>query len=208
MQAQNTFQPVKLSSVTVACQRCLVPMAVLKPDSCSMIDPGSKLTYDGDAIPNMPSQLESYTCLFMASFGRCGQCNSRYWFLDVYLHTADGDPIYALLANDLDKPDQHYTALHPTGSWLIYGYATEHGRAFHHSIGPLLPSGDDYDFWRLAASRATELIPDLIAMQTAVTREAITAGIEQLSQYPMGIERHASGSSRIIDEAPAPYSAQ
>lgn len=207
MSIEPVVEITPLTTAAVNCPRCTGTIAHANQHGVTTTIPGTFLYTDGDAIPNMPSQLESYTCLFMASFGRCGQCNSRYWFLDVYLHTADGDPIYALLANDLDKPDQHYTALHPTGSWLIYGYATEHGRAFHHSIGPLLPSGDDYDFWRLAASRATELIPDLLAMQTAVTREAFTAGIEQLSQYPMGTERHASGSSRIIDEAPAPYSA-
>lgn len=208
MQDQITFQPVKLSSVTVACPRCLVPMAVVKPGSCSMIDQGSQLTYDGDAIPNMPPQLEFYTCLFMASFGRCGQCNSPYWFLDVYLHTADGDPIYALLANDLDKPDQHYLSQHPGGSWLIYGYATEHGRAFYHSIGPLLHGGDDHDFWRRAASKATELIPDLLTMQTAVTREAFSAGLALIGDYPKKSERITTGNSRVIDEVPPSYTCQ
>lgn len=205
MQASTAPEPAKLATLTVACPRCLAPLAIIKPDSCAMIEPGTMLCNDGDAIPNTPRQLDSYTCLFMASFGHCVHCKSRYWFLDCYLHTEGGDAIYSLLAEDLDKPDLHYTVQHPAGPWLVRGYATDHGRAFSHSIGPLLPCADGYNFWHHASTRATDLLPDISAVQTAVTREAFSEGLDKLSVYKPGTEGLACGSRRIIDDAAPPY---
>lgn len=194
-----------LAPSLVHCPRCSGAIANINQEGMTSIIPGRYVYDDGDSVPDAARSLGAYSCIYMASFGSCPHCQSGYWSLDVYLHTGSGDALIDLLSED-DCPDYRYRHTSAAMTWLINSYATAEGRAYCHSIGPLIAPEDPRSTWPQATRMVVELAPMITSVQAAVARMVFNAGVDAIVYAPHQ-EVIKTGNDRTTDEPPSPYHA-